>query len=109
MKKITNTSDVVDDDDKCLAAPAASSAPEDEMMTKTISTRGIDESGQGPRRSRSRSPSSSYWGPTMYRQSLQALPPDRPAARVVHVESYALHSVLRRSHPYDQDDVIVPE
>jgi hypothetical protein len=66
-------------------APAASSSPEGEMMTKTISARDIDESGQGPRRSRSRNPSLSSWGPTMYRQSLQALPPDRPVARVVQI------------------------
>ncbi len=49
---------------------------QDEIMTKTIPARRMDESSQGQRRSRSRSRSSSSGDPTKSKQALKTPPPN---------------------------------
>jgi hypothetical protein len=66
-----------------LSHPTADSAAKDETMTKTTQASCIDESGQGPRRAVAIAMARPLGGPTKYRQSLKALPTDRPVARVL--------------------------
>jgi hypothetical protein len=82
MTMTTPTPDVVDDMMSTMP-PHCRPAVEDKTMTKMTPARHMDESGPGPRSSHSRSRSSSSEDPTKCRQSLQALPPDRPVARVL--------------------------